>query len=80
VPNSLSHYKQRTKTIPNESQDTESTIRRMDKAVLTGLLKRVSSSQRAEGHTTVAVPAGGVKKDANSVPADSRPQIVPEQD
>ena len=52
----------------------------MDKAVLTGLLKRVSSSQSAEGHTTVAVPAGDVKKDANSVPADSRPQIVPEQD
>jgi hypothetical protein len=52
----------------------------MDKGVLTDLLKRVSSSQRAEGYTTAAVPAGGTKKDANSVPADSQAQIVPEQD
>jgi len=52
----------------------------MDKAVLTNLLKRVNSSQRAEEHTTVAVPAGDVKKDANSVPADSQAQIVPERD
>jgi hypothetical protein len=52
----------------------------MDKAVLTSLLKRISPPQRAEGHTTVAVPAGDIKKDANSVPADSQAQIVPEQD
>jgi hypothetical protein len=48
--------------------------------VLTSLLKRVSSSHRADGHTTVAVPAGDIKKDANPVTSDSQAQIVPDQD
>jgi hypothetical protein len=52
----------------------------MDKAVLTNLLKSVSLSQRAEGHTTVAVPAGDTQQEAKSVPADSPAQVVPEQD
>jgi hypothetical protein len=52
----------------------------MDKAVLTNLLKSVNPLRRAEGHTTVAVPAGGTQQEAKSVPADSQAQIVPEQD
>lgn len=52
----------------------------MDKAVLTNLFKSVSFSQKAEGPTTAAVPAGGTKKDANTVPADSQAQIVANQD
>jgi hypothetical protein len=52
----------------------------MDKAVLTNLLKNVSPFQRAEGQTTVAVPAGDTQQEAKSVPADSQAQMVPEQD
>jgi hypothetical protein len=50
----------------------------MDKAVLTNLLKSVSPPQKAEGHTTVAVPAGDTQPEAKSVPADSQAPIVPE--
>jgi hypothetical protein len=52
----------------------------MDKAVLTNLLKSVSPLQRAEGLTTVAVPAGDTLPEAKSVPADAQTQIVPKPD
>jgi hypothetical protein len=52
----------------------------MDKAVLTNLLRGVSPLRRAEGPTTVAVPAGDTQQEAKSVSADSEAQTVPKQD